>query len=164
MIALVRYWKPLSALVLAALLYGWGYYTARTAGLVALQVERNRYERAMADMARAEAEAQAKARNAEQEAAARVAEVGARYERELDEAKAAGARVAADLERGSLRLRREIGALYTERLSSGAAAAGELSAEARRGAELVAAAIAVGARCDAQVTGLQDAYEAASKQ
>lgn len=66
----------------------------------------------------------------------------------------------ADLRAGTVRLRHEIGALYTAQLSQAAAAGAQPSGAAERGAELVAAAVGVGAQCDARQRALVEAYEA----
>ena len=105
------------------------------------------------------AEAEAKAREVEQRRVADLADLAAKHEKELQNAQVRSDRLVADLRAGTVRLRREIAAYATERLSRDSAAPAELSPEAERGAELVAAAIGVGASCDAQVMALQDAYE-----
>lgn len=68
-------------------------------------------------------------------------------------------RLSHDLASGERRLRHEIGALYTAQLSRAAAAAGESDGAAERGADLVGAAVGVGAKCDARVAALIEAYE-----
>lgn len=148
----------LLVLIAGAFWAGWEWRD-RSADIAAAKVVADANAK-IAEMAKAEADAQAKARNAEHRLAERNSEIEQKLAQELNNAKRREQNRVADLERGAVRLRREIGALHTERLSSSAAAAGELSQEARRGAELVAAAIAVGAACDAQVRGLQEAYEA----
>lgn len=83
----------------------------------------------------------------------------AREQEKIREIEADAERRTAGLVAGTVRLRHEIGALYTAQLSRDSAAAGELGATAQRGAELVAAAVAVGAQCDARQQALIQAYE-----
>jgi len=127
-------------------------------------VRAERAERALAmaqrDAAQRVALAEGRAREAERRAVGRIAEIEAaqaaqqeRIEREVE------ARTR-DLRAGNLRLRREIAALATASVSREAAATAESEAAAARGAELVAAAIGVGAACDARVQALIEAYEA----
>lgn len=87
-------------------------------------------------------------------------DAAAREQERIREIEADAKRRAADLVAGNVRLRHEIGALYTAQLSAGAATAGEFDATAQRGAELVGAALAVGAKCDARQDALIRAYEA----
>lgn len=86
----------------------------------------------------------------ERTAAAKMAQVADTYEKEKADALDREAGLRADLAAGDRRLRHEIGALYTAQLSEAAAHSIELDAAAQRGAELVAAAVAVGAACDAR--------------
>jgi len=79
-----------------------------------------------------------------------LARIAATYEQEKIDALDREARLRADLGAGNVRLRHEIGALYTAQLSQGAAHSAELAVAAERGAEAVAAAVAVGAACDAR--------------
>jgi hypothetical protein len=78
----------------------------------------------------------------------------------LDDAKRREDDRVAGLLSGNLRLRHEIAALYTARLSGDSTATGEPSDAAERGAELIAAALGVGAACDARHAALIAAYEA----
>lgn len=89
----------------------------------------------------------------------RMAAVAVDHERNLTDAQDRADRLAGQLAAGERRVRHEIAALHTARLSEGAAASRELDAAAQRGAELVAAAVGVGARCDAVQSGLIQAYE-----
>lgn len=157
MIWLAKHWKALAALVLAACLWGHGYHAARTAGLLALQMERNKAEQMIADMAQAEAKAQADARKAERAGQAAVDAVAAKYEQEKTDAQAAADRLVADLRAGNKRLHdRWQASIATSRLSSDAQAA-RLADEAERDRQGSAARIIAAAdRCDAQVKGLQD--------
>ena len=86
----------------------------------------------------------------ERAAAAKMAQVASTYEKERADALDRESRLRADLAAGTVKLRHEIGALYTAQLSEAAAHSIELDAAAQRGAELVAAAVAVGAACDAR--------------
>lgn len=110
--------------------------------------------RAMA-AAQDEAQAQSDAREIEHTKAERINAVAETYEQDKSNADAKQAAVAADLAAGNLKLRKELGALYTAQLSSAAAGAVELDAAAQRGAEIAAAAIAVGAQCDARDRALR---------
>lgn len=100
--------------------------------------------------ARAGNDALAKALNKERAKAEMLADIGRQYEQDKLAAKAAADALVGDLRAGNLRLRHELGALYTARLSSTAAHTVELGAAAQRGAELAAAAVGVGAACDAR--------------
>lgn len=86
----------------------------------------------------------------ERAAAAKMAQVADTYEKEKADALDRESRLRADLAAGTVKLRHEIGALYTAKLSQGAAHSAELAVAAERGAEAVAAAVAVGAACDAR--------------
>ena len=153
----LRYWPQILLSVAVAGLLAWSGGQVYRAGYNAANV---RAERIIGEFAKAEAEAQAKAREAERKAAERIAEIEAaqaaqqeRIEREVE------ARTR-DLRAGNLRLRREIAALATASVSREAAATAESEAAAARGAELVAAAIGIGAACDARIQALIEAYEA----
>lgn len=111
--------------------------------------------KAALSQAKAETVAQQGAREAEHASAARANEIAESYERGKKDAQVTSDRIAADLRAGNLKLRHELGALYTAKLSSAAASAIELDAAAQRGAAITAAAIGVGAKCDAQAAGLQ---------
>ncbi len=104
---------------------------------------------------RAESEAQAAARKTEHDAAERINSVASTYEQDKADAQTKQAAVAAGLAAGNLKLRQELGALYTAQLSRSAAGAVELDAAAQRGAEIAAAAVAVGAECDARDRALR---------
>lgn len=94
-------------------------------------------------------------RATEQAKAKQLASIATQYEQDKSDAQAKQDAVAAGLADGTVQLRKEIGALYTAQLSSAAAGAVELDAAAQRGADLAAAAIGAGARCDSQIRGLQ---------
>lgn len=157
MVLLLRYWPH--ALIAACLLaiawvigsglYQWGYAAANV-----------RAEKIIGEFAKAGAEAQENARAVEQRRVEDLAALDAKYQRELDDAKARAESVAADLRAGNRSLRREIAAYATERLSGHATSTGEPSEAARRGAALVGEAIGIGRECDATQRALIDAYEA----
>ena len=153
----LRYWPQILLLVAVAGLLAWAGGHVYRAGYNAANV---RAERIIGEFAKAEAEAQTKAREAERRAVERIAEIeavqAAKQERIESEADAR----ARDLRAGNLRLRHEIAALATASVSREAAATAESEAAAARGAELVAAAIGVGAACDARIDALIRAYEA----
>lgn len=141
----------LVAVLLAAL--GWSLWRAEThKGAAVAAVERAQdAEAALAQTQAALAE--------ERELARRMAGIAADYEREKRDAQDRAERLASDLLSGERRVRHEIAALHTARLSEAAATSRELDAAAQRGADLIAAAIGVGARCDAVQRGLIQAYE-----
>src|SRR5690606_22270064 len=153
----LRYWPQILLSAAAAGLLAWAGGQVYRAGYNAANV---RAERIIGECAKAEPEAQAKAREAERRAVARIAETeavqAANQERIESEAEAR----TRDLRAGNLRLRREIAALATASVSREAASTAESEAAAARGAELIAAAIGVGAACDARVQALIEAYEA----
>jgi chromosome segregation ATPase len=111
------------------------------------------------DAAQQVAMAAAKARQVEQKRANDLAELAAEHERNLRDAQDRSDRVVAGLRAGNVQLRREIAAYATERLSRDSTAPAELSDAAERGAELVGAAVGVGAQCDATQAALIEAYE-----
>jgi hypothetical protein len=112
------------------------------------------------DAAQQVASAEAKYRRVEQARTEAVNQAANEYERGLQDGKARADVVIAGLVDGTRRLRHEIAAYATERLSRDSAAPGELSEEALRGAESLGAVVRVVAEQDAQIRGLQDAYEA----
>ena len=132
--------------------YRWAYGNGYNAANV-------RAEQVIAEFHAAEAEAQAKARQAEREKVERIAEIEAWQASERERIESEVEILADDLRAGNLRLRREIAAYATRDLSRGAATTRELEASAQRGAALVAAAIGVGAEADAVQRGLIEAYE-----
>lgn len=132
--------------------YRWAYGNGYNAANV-------RAEQVIAEFHAAEAEAQAKARQAEREKVERIAEIEAWQASERERIESEVEILADDLRAGNLRLRREIAAYATRDLSRDAATTRELDAAAKRGAALVAAAIGVGAEADAAQRGLIEAYE-----
>lgn len=109
---------------------------------------------------KAETVAEQAARKAEQAKAKQLESITAKYEQDKADAQDKQDAVAAGLAAGNLKLRHELGALYTAKLSSAATSAIELDAAAQRGAAITAAAIGVGAKCDAQAAGLQAVVKA----
>lgn len=153
----LRYWPQILLSVAVAGLLAWAGGQVYRAGYNAANV---RAERIIGEFAKAEAEAQAKAREAERRAVERIAEIEAVQAAQQERIESEVEARTRDLRTGNLRLRREIAALATASVSREAAATAESEAAAARGAELVAAAIGVGAACDARVQALIEAYEA----
>src|SRR5690606_26685662 len=112
------------------------------------------------DAAQQVALSESKARDTEHRQAAAMAEVSEQYEVRIREIQTDTDNRTADLLAGNLRLRHEIAAYATASLSSEATATGIADPAAQRGAELVAAAVAVGAACDARQAALIQTYEA----
>ena len=127
-------------------------------------VRAERAERALAmaqrDAAQRVALAEGRAREAERKAVERIAEIEAAQAAQQERIESEVEARTRDLRAGNLRLRREIAAYATRDLSRDAATTRELDAAAQRGAALVAAAVGVGAACDARVQALIEAYEA----
>lgn len=153
----LRYWPQILLSVAVAGLLAWAGGQVYRAGYNAANV---RAERIIGEFAKAEAEAQERARAVEQRRVEDLAELAAKHEQELQDAQARTDRRVSELVAGTQRLRREIAAYATERLSRDSASAAELSEAAERGAELVGAAVGVGAQCDATQAALIEAYEA----
>ena len=153
----LRYWPQILLSVAVAGLLAWAGGQVYRAGYNAANV---RAERIIGEFAKAEAEAQAKAREAERRAVERIAEIEAVQAAQQERIESEVEARTRDLRAGNVRLRREIAALATASVSREAAATAESEAAAARGAELVAAAIGVGAACDARVQALIEAYEA----
>lgn len=158
---LIRYWpRALIAVCLLAIawvigsgLYQWGYDTrdASAQGEIAKLKVKHAIEYAdKADEALRETNRRTEA----------VGEAATAYERGKKDAEKASAGVVSGLLADKRRLHHEIGALHTERLSRDSTAPGELSAEAQRGAARLGAVVRVVAEQDAQIRGLQQAYEA----
>lgn len=133
--------------------YRWAYGNGYNAANV-------RAEQVIAEFHAAERDATERARQAERRANERLAEIEALQAAERERIASEVESRTADLVAGNLRLRREIAAYATRDLSRDAATTRELEASAQRGAELVAAAVGVGAKCDAVQRGLIEAYEA----
>lgn len=160
-IFLLRYWPGLIAVALGATFVA---YVAYSVGTAAGDRRASKAELALAhvqrDAAQQVAMSEAKAREAERKAVERIAEIeavqAAKQERIESEVEAR----TRDLRAGNLRLRHEIAALAIASVSREAAATAESEAAAARGAELIAAAVGVGAACDARIEALIEAYEA----
>jgi hypothetical protein len=110
----------------------------------------------VAEQATAAREFAEAAREAEQEQAKKYAEVEARHQQELSDARKAGERVAAELRNGSLRLRDEWAGCETDKRVSEAAASASRDADRARlriaGAQRL---VQLGAECDARIRALQ---------
>lgn len=103
--------------------------------------------------------AETAARKREQDQAATIAAIEARYAKETADATATASRVADGLRAGTLSLRRELAACGARRVPE----AGSVAAEPDGSAELraaVARTVAIGHACDARVTALQDVLRA----
>lgn len=122
---LIRYWPHLLVTALAAFLLwkvGNGLYEAGENAASA------RYEKVIASYAKAEAEAQEKARAAERASAEAANKAVAQYEKGKEDAQSRADRVIADLGADRLRLRQQWAGCETDRLSQDtgrAAIAGE---------------------------------------
>lgn len=149
---LSRYW--LHVIVLGVALYGLGRYTewVYESGYNAANV---RAEQVIAEMARAEAAAQGKARAAERRSAVAIADITEQYERDRADAQTAADRLAAGLRAGNVRLRDHWAGCETDNLSGDATAARRADEAARVRAESAARIIAAADEADAQVRGLQ---------
>ncbi len=156
----IPYLQAACALVVMALAaYGWYrvYDWAYTNGYNAANV---RAEKVIAQFAKAEADAQVKARKAEQALAAGIAKADAKHQQELADAKASRDRTIAGLRSGAIKLRDEWAGCETDRLSSAATGAiGPDDATERRisGAGRVLEAVDDDA---AKIRGLQDILRA----
>lgn len=107
------------------------------------------------DHAQAQSDAEAAARKAEHDIAAAHDAAATEYERGKHDAETAGARVAADLRAGTVRLRAEWAGCQAGRVSDAAAAAGQLDAAEQRRIASAGRIIRAAAACDAQVSALQ---------
>lgn len=95
--------------------------------------------------------------------AAAVNAVGTRYEERKNENVEKGAAVTAAVASGDLQLRKEWAGCETQLLSTTTAAAVELGEARRLREESAGQIVQIVADCDAQVTGLQEAYEEAMR-
>lgn len=135
---------------------------ALIAVIAALWMQTSRLQRlqlraaeAQAEMAAAAASAAQAARAIEQAQALADAAIAESYERGKSDAQAAADRVVADLNAGTLRLRREWAGCETQRLSDAAAATRELDAAEQGRAASAGRIVRAAAECDAQVSALQ---------
>lgn len=130
---------------------GWLGYSVRGSEVAALKVK---HAQTLTEIANAAREAADKARKAEHAQAEAFNTVAQQYEKaKTDDVQAAKARVIDDVRSGRLRVR-----LCPNEVSGSAkvaASAGEPDTAADSGTGLVAAAIGIGAACDAQVRALQ---------
>lgn len=83
------------------------------------------------------------------------------YKKGYQDAEAARARTVADLQSGSLQLRNHWAGCETQRLADSAAAVAELGRLARDREESAGRIVQAADQCDAQVIGLQNAYNGA---
>lgn len=114
----LKYWPQIvGGLILAALL-AWGSHARYTAGYDKAEAK---YQKVLAQYAKAEAEAVGKARKAEQALAQGIAAADAQNQQELSDAKAANARLLAGLRAGTIRLRSEWEGCAPDRLPGTAA-------------------------------------------
>lgn len=109
-----------------------------------------RGEQVIAEFRAAEAQAQREAREAERSAQAAVDRAATEYQRGLADAETTERDVLSDLRADNLRLRAEWRGCATDRLSVAAEAAGRVAATDRSRAALAAAAVRIGAECDAR--------------
>lgn len=158
---LLRYWPGLIAVALGATFVACvGYSMGTAAGDRRAAKAELALAHVQRDAAQRVALSEAKAREAERKAVERIAEIEAVQAAQQERIESEVEARTRDLRTGNLRLRREIAALATASVSREAAATAESEAAAARGAELIAAAVGVGAACDARVQALIDAYEA----
>lgn len=109
-----------------------------------------RAEQVIAEFREGEADAQRKARKAERAKQDAVDAAAAAYQRGLADAETTERDVLSDLRADNLRLRAEWRGCATDRLSGDAEAAGRIAAADRSRAALAAAAVRIGAECDAR--------------
>lgn len=158
---LLRYWKPLAALAVLALVFASGFASGnRVASSECMRKEARATKRAMDDMARANQQtrdAVNRLRALEQQHAGVLAEVGQAYEKGKHDAERKSLDVVAGLRAGTVRLRQHWqGCEATSRASASASAAREFDAVAQVRAEAAGRIVRYGAEADAQVRGLQD--------
>lgn len=152
--------KLIGLALLIALLYGCGYKAGTHAGdgrAAKAETALANYQR---DVAQERELAEASARQVEQDRMTALADAAKANEDRIREIELETGKRVTDLQSGNVRLRREVAAYATASLSRDTAAAVQSDAAASRGAELVGAAIAVGAACDARQQALIQAYEA----
>ena len=152
-----RYW--LHALVLAALAWG-GYKLHAYVWQNGYNAANVRAEQVIAEFAKAEADAQARARVTERRYLERITDISEQYERDKADAQAAADRLAADLRAGNVRLRNEWAGCETGRVSGDATAARLADEAAQLRAKGASDLVRAAAEADAQVRGLQRVIEA----
>lgn len=109
-----------------------------------------RAEQVIAEFIKGEAEAQRQAREAERAKQDAVDAAAAAYQRGLADAETTERDVLSDLRADNLRLRAEWRGCATDRLAGDAEAASRVAAADRSRAALAAAAVRIGAECDAR--------------
>lgn len=122
---------------------------------VRLQRAQLQIETSRADAAAALASAERSAREAEAAHASAAARIAMSYEQGKTDAQATADRVVADLNAGSIQLRRDWAGCETARLSDAVARASEPDAAEQSRAERAGRIVRAAAACDAQVTALQ---------
>lgn len=119
-----------------------------------------RETRAELRQSKAEAKAVERARAAEQNKSAALAEIGAKHELDRQAAEGVADSVVADLRAGNVRLRQEWAGCETRLLSQAAAGTVERDALAKSRAELAGAVVRVGRDADDQLRACQAVIEA----
>jgi hypothetical protein len=157
---LLRYWKPVAALLLCALCFGWGYKTAALAGKYAMASHLAQDAKQQAKDVQDLLRIAEKVRAQEQALAAANAAAGEQYEKGKRDAEAAGKRVADDLRAGNLKLRKRWQGCVVPGASHGS---GEPDAEAADRAESAGRIIRTAHEADEQIKGLQDILRAERK-
>lgn len=160
MTLLLRYWKPLAALVLLATLYSWTYMRGYRHGAASVAQD---FTAHLAQDAIAAQKASEAARRHEQQDAANSAKIADAYEKGKRDAEAAGKRVADDLRAGSLRLRRMWAGCEAERLSGAATSPAEPDADAADRAESAGRIVRSAREADEQIKALQNILRAERK-
>ena len=152
MALLLRYWPHLLGAGLLAILawqgYGWAYDNGYNAANV-------RAEKIIAEFARAEANAQERARAAEHKQAERQRAAAEAYERGKADAQAAADSVVADLRADRLRLREHWRGCETDRLSEAATRGPQLDADAELRRAGAGNLVRLADQCDAWIESLQ---------
>lgn len=153
---LLLYWKQAVGAALLLFVLGFAYHLGGANGRAKLAECRAQAEKTIAEMARAEADLQAKYRKAEQDKAAQVALIAEQYEQDKADAQAAADRTIADLRSGTIRLRDRWQASRATCDVSGAAARAAVADAAAADREQGASDLVRAARdADAQIRGLQ---------
>jgi hypothetical protein len=152
-------WVKISCLIIVAVLgFGGGWYVRGQGAAADLASAQRDRAADQAGLALASAQTEAAALSRYQGLNDRLAAIDATHKKESADAKAAGDAVRADLERGVIRLRDE---WATDRATSAAvqAAAGVGQPDARAALRAAGAGrlVQLGAQCDADIRGLQQA-------
>lgn len=153
---LLLYWKQAVGVALLLFVLGFAYHLGGANGRAKLAECRAQAEKTVAEMARAEADLQAKYRKAEQDKATALAGVAQQNEQDRADAQDAYERDVANLRAGNLRLQQRWQASESTCRVSGAAASAAVADAAAADREASAARIVRAARdADAQIRGLQ---------